>query len=108
MECYARLAAALENRTTGQLYGQHYLFSGHPGHLVDIVRMATALKGKVVTMFLPEGDISQYDLYGINSFNPVVYDAWNAVDVLLSMEEDKIDYYEALTSSLVNLTNRLG
>ena len=77
------------------------MFSGHPYYLSLITTMALALKGKVVTIFLPEGDVSQYDKYGINSFASEVYEAWNAVDVIASMEEDKIPYYKSLTDSLV-------
>lgn len=77
------------------------MFSGHPSYMQELVNIANKLKRKVVTMFLPEGDVSLYDQYGINSFNKIVYDAWNACDILASMEEDKIPYYSSLTKSLV-------
>ena len=77
------------------------MFSGHPYYLNEIISIATALKGKVVTMFLPEGDLSLYDLNGINSFNTEIYKAWNAVDILASMEEDKSSYYSLFTDALV-------
>src|SRR3989304_2454618 len=77
------------------------MFSGHPSYLTEINTIATALKGKVVKIFLPEGDVSLYDLNGINSFNTEIYKAWNAVDVLASMEEDKTAYYSLFTDSLI-------
>ncbi len=77
------------------------MFSGHPSYLTEIDTISTALKGKVVTMFLPEGDISQYDLLGINSFNTEIYKSWNAVDIIASMEEDKTAYYSLFTDSLI-------
>ena len=77
------------------------MFSGNPAYIQDLVDIAIKLKGKVVTMFLPEGDVSLYDQYGINSFSRVIYDAWNSCDILASMEEDKISYYSILTKSLV-------
>lgn len=77
------------------------MFSGQPSYLTTIIKIANALKGKVVTMFLPEGDVSLYDQHGINSFSPTIYEAWNSVDILAIMEEDKVSYYKSLTSSLV-------
>lgn len=77
------------------------MFSGNPGHIEDITKIATMLKGKVVTMFVPEGDIQLYDIYGINSFDIRIYKALQSVDIIFSMEEDKINYYQNLTNSLV-------
>ena len=75
------------------------MFSGHPAYFESLIAIANKLKGKVVTMFLPEGDISQYDMYGINSFSDVPYKAMNSVDVICSMEEDKIPYYSAISNT---------
>lgn len=77
------------------------MMSGHPYYLSEIITISSALKGKAVTIFLPEGDVSQYDLSGINSFNPTYYKALRSIDIVAIMEEDKVPFYSLLTSSLV-------
>lgn len=77
------------------------MFSGNPNNLEDITKIATCLKGRVVTMFLPEGDVQLYDQNGINSFDMRIYQAFRSVDIIFAMEEDKISYYQNLTDSLV-------
>lgn len=81
------------------------VFSGHPQYMLDIVKIAKDLKGKVVTAFLPEGDVSLYDQFGIQSFQTAVYEAWNACDVVIAFEEDKVEYYRSLTSSRVEFVH---
>lgn len=81
------------------------IFSGHPQYFAEIIEMARSLRGKAVTAFLPEGDVSQYDLQGINSFQPMAYEAWNECDVFMSMEEDKLEYYRSLTSARVEFVH---
>lgn len=77
------------------------MLSGNPRYLVDLISITTFLKHKVVTMFLPEGDISLYDMQGINSFNKEIYECYKSCDIICSMEEDKISYYELFTNSLI-------
>jgi hypothetical protein len=71
------------------------MFSGHPGHLVDIVKISEYLKETdAVTMFYPEGSAQLFD-NSINGFYSEVYDAWNACDIVSVAEEDKVSYYKA-------------
>ena len=71
------------------------MFSGHLNHLVDIVKLATALKDtNTITMFYPEGSAQLYD-NSINGFQPLYYDAWRACDVFSVAEEDKEYYYKS-------------
>ena len=75
------------------------MFSGNPGYFKHMENILLNIKGKVKTIFLPEGDISLYHQYGINSFHPLIYELWDMIDVIFSMEEDKISYYESLTDT---------
>ena len=102
----------------GKLYGYDWLkidysvlekfsaviLDGNPVSIEDIIEIGKRLKGKVVTMWQPEGDISLYDQYGINTFNPAVYMSWNAVDVIIPMEDNE-GYYSSLTDTPVRFVD---
>lgn len=75
------------------------MFSGNPGYFKELYNILDRLNNKVITIFLPEGDISFYDMKGINSFSRIIYDIWNKVNVIFSMEEDKIPYYNLFTKT---------
>jgi len=75
------------------------MFSGNPGYFTQLYNILNRLNNKVITIFLPEGDISLYSEKGVTSFNKVVYDIWNKCNVIFSMEEDKIPYYNLLTKT---------
>jgi hypothetical protein len=75
------------------------MFSGNPHNFKDIIQIAHALKDTdTVTMFYPEGSTQLYD-YSINGFDPVIYEAWNACDILSMAEEDKAAYYQSFIRS---------
>lgn len=75
------------------------MFSGNPHNFQDIIDICEFLKPyKVVTIFYPEGSAQLYD-NTINSFSPIIYEAWNACDIFSVAEEDKLDYYRAFLSS---------
>ena len=70
------------------------MFSGHPSHIVDIIKIANELKDSgTITMFYPEGSAQLYD-NSIRGFHKEYYEAWNSCDILSIVEEDKISYYE--------------
>ena len=75
------------------------MFSGNPGYFTQLYNILNRLNNKVLAIFLPEGDISLYDEKGIISFNKIIYDIWNKINVIFSMEEDKIPYYNLLTKT---------
>lgn len=70
------------------------MFSGHPSHIEDIITMARELKDSgAVTVFYPEGSAQLYE-NSIRNFQPKVFEAWRACDILSIAEEDKQGYYE--------------
>ena len=74
------------------------MMSGHPGYMVDIVRIGKMLKdSKTISIFYPEGSAQLYD-NSINGYQPLYYEAWNACDILSIAEEDKVSYYESFVS----------
>lgn len=81
------------------------ILSGHPGFQNEILSILNKLKGKVITMWLPEGDARLYDRYGIGSFSPKIYESWNLSDVLMIYEEDKVGYYSGLTDTPVKFVH---
>ena len=74
------------------------MMSGHPSHVVDIIRIARMLKDtQAVSMFYPEGSTQLYD-NSVRGFHKEYYEAWNACDVLSAAEEDKLGYYRSFVT----------
>ena len=75
------------------------MMSGHPSHIVDIIKIAKFLKDTdAVSMFYPEGSVQLYD-NSINGFHREYYDAWRACDIFSMAEEDKESYYKSFVTS---------
>lgn len=75
------------------------MMSGHPSHIVDIIKIAEYLKDTdAISMFYPEGSCQ---LYGnsINGFQPLYFDSWRACDIVSCAEEDKVSYYKSFVTS---------
>lgn len=71
------------------------MISGSPYNFQDIIDIGNYLKPTdTVTMFYPEGSVQLYD-NSISNFSKIIYDAWNACDIVSIAEEDKVSYYEA-------------
>lgn len=74
------------------------MFSGNLLFITSIIRIAKYLKdSNAITVFFPEGSTQLYD-NSINGFHPEYYEAWNACDILASVEEDKTGYYESFVT----------
>lgn len=74
------------------------MMSGHLNFINDIIAIAKFLKDtNAVSMFFPEGSAQLYD-NSIRGFHREYYDAWNACDIVATVEEDKTSYYKSFVS----------